>query len=714
MTRKRVVTVDTETHLIAPGVPAPKLVVAAFTDGTGPGTLEVPPQAIESFKALTRDLNVTLNNTHICYDFGVFAAADASAVDGIFNALETNRVLDTTLLEALHDNASGRMFLADNGAPMRRYSQAFLEKRYLGVDRSEAKHGVDAWRMRYAELDGMPLLAWPEEAKSYPLDDVCLAHELHKIQTSPTRENLAAFPDEMRFAWAAHLMRLWGIRTDPALVDVTLARIEAEHERSRREFFDAGIVRVRKCIKGDEPDEIDEVWLKQAFTRIFESQESWAERRRIDIEKALKALAKGKRLRFAVDTERLKELVLAAYQNDAPVTETGGVSTSRDTLIESGDELLEAYGEAGPNEKLYSTYRDVMRLGTKVPINAEINTIVDTQRTSMREPNLQQLPQKGGIRECFVPRDGWVFLSSDFVAYEMATLAQCCINLGFESEMGRAINAGKDLHILLAAEMAHVTYDEALARKAAKDPHILNLRKAAKPVNFGMGGLMGPPKMVFTARKQDVRFCELAGVTKRCADAKRVVKYGSRPIPPTCSECLKLAAQFKELWYRVFPEMKPYHQHTIAESKRGRVTSFGTGMVRGCDSANACSNHLFQNLAAQVMKRACWLLAKESYTDRSSILFNNYRQSVPVHDEIFAEVREEVAHECAQRQMAIMRQACLEFVPDVKIEIEPALMRRWFKGAAPAYAKDGRLKPWWPKDWAFEPDLQFKTQDEAA
>ena len=39
-----------------------------------------------------------------------------------------------------------------------------------------------------------------------------------------------------------------------------------------------------------------------------------------------------------------------------------------------------------------------------VPINPEFGSIKVTQRTSCRRPNLQQLPRKGGIRECFVPR----------------------------------------------------------------------------------------------------------------------------------------------------------------------------------------------------------------------------------------------------------------------------------------------------------------------
>lgn len=308
-----------------------------------------------------------------------------------------------------------------------------------------------------------------------------------------------------------------------------------------------------------------------------------------------------------------------------------------------------------------------------------------------------------------------MFLSSDFVAFEMATLAQCQLNLGLESPLADAINQGKDTHIMLAVEMAGgLSYEEGMRLKKAGDPFMGNMRTSAKPVNFGLGGLMGPPKLVFTARKQDVRFCELSGRAENCSEVPRVVKYGRRAIPPTCTECLSLAADYKEMWYRVW-QMQSYHAVTIASSEQGYIDSFGTGMIRAEESPNACSNHLFQNLAAQIMKRACYLIAREAYTDRSSVLFNNYRTTVPIHDEVFGECRESVLHECMLRQTALMREACLQFCPDVKIETEPAACRRWFKGAKTVFGKDGRLKPWWPskEKWVFEADQELMALDAA-
>ena len=723
---------DTETHLLQPGLAAPPLVVAATaTPEPGSERLYTRDDARTVFKSILRS-GATLENTYIVYDLGVMAADDPSCLPLIFQALDEDRIYDLGTLEALHDNYHGHMFRDSAGAPIGRYSQLLLELRHLKIDRSEQKHGPDSWRLRYHELDGVPLSQWPDDATEYPRADARNAIDIATRQRfGEGRQNLQCHADEMRFAFAAQLMHIWGIRTDPLLTAKVIARIEREHHESRQKFIGSGIVRIRPVAKDEQPDKIDEVFLSMLEDLLLEQDPAteWVKRRTLDLAAARKSLRRGRGLRFALDTTRLKDLVTLAYQGEPPVTETGKVSASRDTLVESDSALLEEYGEAGANEKLFSTYRAVLLQGTRLPINAEVNAIVETQRTSMRKPNLQQLPQKGMIRECFMARgyverggvlergaDPRVYLTSDWVAFEMSTLAQCCINLGIESEMAKAINRDEDLHIKLAARVSQMSYAEAMALKASDDPAMANLRKAMKPVNFGLGGLLGPPRLVFTARKQDVRFCELAGVSPSCAQNPRVVTWYRRSIPPTCGECLQLAAMYKDLWYEVFPEMVEYHKRTVADADRGYVTSFGSGMIRGNELPTACSNHYFQNLAAQIAKRATYLLARESYTDTRSVLFENYRSEVLVHDEIFAEVREPFLHDCMKRQVEVMTTASAPYLTDVKVGIEPAACRRWFKGAKPVYTKVGLLKPWWPslEKWTFEPDRELQTADLAA
>lgn len=325
------------------------------------------------------------------------------------------------------------------------------------------------------------------------------------------------------------------------------------------------------------------------------------------------------------------------------------------------------------------------------------------------------------------PWEVWLYVSMDYSMLELCTLAQITYSLGFGTAMRDAINAGQDLHARLASRILGITYDEGIRLKKAGDPQFKAMRQTAKPVNFGKPGLMGPPKMVFTARKDGAYFCELAdgwkGETgKGCRQHERVTTWGlpgsSRAIPPTCVRCLELAKTYSDLWYQEWFEMKDYHEFTVATARACEggepLESMGLGIRRLETSANAVSNHFFQNLAAQGAKHAAYLLSKEAYTDRSSILFNNYRTVVFVHDENFGEVREPVAHEVAWRACKVLKDGMQEFTPDVMISLEPALQRRWFKNAERVEDKNGRLKPWWPKDWAYAPDAELMREDTEA
>ena len=710
---------DIETHLIQPGLPTPPMVCGAV-DGGGHPVLLAKEDALDALEqALTSGRPI--GGSNVCYDLAISAVERPRLMPLIFQAFERGRVVDTHVLEALHDNARGLLFREANGAPFFAYKLLMLENRYLSIDRTAQKE--NGWRFRYAELDGVPVEQYPPEAVEYPRADAHNEREILLMQLADGRENVHCLPAEMRAAWFLRLSSIWGLRTDPVMVEKVAGQIRTEHEESRRRFFAEGITRVRPCTKKagahETGDDITAEWLEQARA-LIPAECSWRMRRFEDLDAAKKAIAAGRPIRFAEDKARLRELVVEAYQGMPPETAGGATrgpetSTSRDTLVESGSDLLESYGESGPNEKLFSTYLSVLEQGTTVPICPEVNTFVATQRCSYREPNLQQLPRKGDIRECFKAREGWLYSSADYGTLELCTLAQVCLWLFGSSRMAEALNAGQDLHTRLAARIMGIGYEEALALKDAGDPTLKAMRQTSKPINFGLPGLMGPPKLVATARKDGVRFCELAGVGPSCSAHQRLTQYKGRAIAPTCCECLTLAVKYSKLWREEWPEMVEYHECTVAQAEecdRGTpLVSFGSGMLRLEPNPNAVSNHFFQNLAAQGAKHAGWLLAKESYTDESSVLFGNYRTAVFVHDETFAEVREEAAHECALRQSEVMVAGMKEFVPDVRITAEPALCRRWFKGAEKTFDKGGRLKPWWPKKWEWEPDQEIMRAD---
>jgi len=65
-----------------------------------------------------------------------------------------------------------------------------------------------------------------------------------------------------------------------------------------------------------------------------------------------------------------------------------------------------------------------------------------------------------------------------------------------------------------------------------------------------------------------------------------------------------------------------------------------------------------------------------------------------VHDELIVECPEETAPEAADEVSRLMIEAMEEYTPDVPIEAEPALMRRWSKNAESIRDANGRLEVW--------------------
>lgn len=286
--------------------------------------------------------------------------------------------------------------------------------------------------------------------------------------------------------------------------------------------------------------------------------------------------------------------------------------------------------------------------------------------------NLQNLPRFPGVRECVIPRDGFVFVSVDYESIELRTLAQAILRIVGRSTLAERYqrDPGYDPHTAFAGRMLGIDYAEAMRRKAAGDKEIKKYRQLAKAPNFGYPGGMGPDKMVAYAWKS----------------------YG---IKITRDEAVNL----REVWFAENPEMKDYFAHVAAVVDAGGeaggiFTQLGSGRVRGrCGFTDGCNGY-FQGLAADGGKAALFAVSAECYADPSSPLFG-CRPVAFIHDEILAEVHESTAHECATRIIEIMEREMTRFVPNVPVRAAPALCRRWYKNAEAVYV-DGRLVPWEP------------------
>ncbi len=450
--------------------------------------------------------------------------------------------------------------------------------------------------------------------------------------------------------------------------------------------------------------------------------------------------------------EILKRLERSHPDITFPSTPTGMYVTKQDVLEELAavEPFISTLLKFKSIEKLQSTFLTKM---SRPCVHPSFDPLMVTGRTSsFGEINAQNLPRDDRVRSCFTASPGHVFIDADYSTVEMATLAQAALSqFGLDSAMAAAINAGRDLHTLVAARVtgkaeAEITRDE---------------RQKAKPINFGKPGGMGGDGL------------------QRYAKAS----YGL-VLPLDEVEALTRS------WFDLFPEMKHFLQH---DSDPGtdiasffRLTPFSffeqTGSRRFLDhpdnrgreetpscilgwmcrnvlkdtnpkqrNGNDYSPDLIEYCWMQVESRAEWLgeaacaavrlrqpspqlagdiqccvdqkgcftltgrlRANASYCARHNTLFQGlaadgaklalwrlwrtgYRIVNFIHDEMLIEVEEESdLHLHAEAIRRLMIHGMREVVPDVQIEVEYAASRRWYKSAERVMDAEGRLLLWEP------------------
>jgi len=635
----RTVAWDTETHLIRPGCVAPRLVCMSVAEILGGPVTQnllydnLDRKAVHKFRNLINDPEVLLVGHNVVYDLGVLCAEDPDSIPYVFKALEEGRVRCTLVRQKLLDIAAGELDFRRSihgGVPVKtKHTLAALSEHW--INQKLAKEGT--YRLRYGELDGVPLEKWPPEAEEYAKKDA----ETTLVVWNAQQESIArdfetadgkhdgVLPNEIEqncAAWSLHLMSLWGVRTDPK------ATFELNEELS-----------------------------SQAGAMCAELQKAGLMRE--DGTKDLKAI----RDRIALAYAKLKK--------EPPKTAKGAISTDEETLREAPDEVLKTLAKFGEISKLLSTYIPILQRGNVFPICARYNVLVASGRTSCSDPNLQNPPRKGKVREAFIPRPGNVFVAVDYDTLELRAWSQVNLDLFKFSMMAEALRAGQDLHPRVAATLLGCTYEEALARIEAGDKDALEKRQLAKPLNFGLPGGMGADKFVDFLATQKVKLHE---------DRDEAVKLVKRMITEwkkTWSESFKFFAYVSEI------------NGTMRQLRSGRIR----GGVTYCDAANS----FFQGLAADGAKRALWLVAKACYVDQMSPLYG-CRPVLFLHDEIIIEAPEARVHGAGYELARLMIEAMAFFIPDVPITAKPAAMRKWLKGCKPVHI-DGVLVPSRPEKY---------------
>lgn len=623
------ISIDSETFLITESCKTPRLVcMSVAVDGEPAPFLLNSKEAEEWWYSTEPQSTYVFHNAP--FDLAVFRAAFGEQLASKFWELyERGLIRDTSIRERLLDIRKGCLS-SEKGA----YSLATLANKYCGakLDKSD-----DGWRMRYSELADVPTKEWPERAVKYALEDAKYTLEVYKAQerifeASPLPPGEEA--RQVKAHWALHLTSLRGLRTDAEAVKKLEDRIHLSLELARKYLH----------IKG-----------------VFHKQKKDPS--------MLKLSKEGEPMKNMAIIKGLVEQAYQAKGIPVPKTEKGNICTDATTLEESGCEVLGTLASISNDTKIRTSYLPLLQSCISKRIQTNFNPLLETGRTSSFKPNVQQWPRNGAVRECLIPEDGYVFVSCDYDTLELRCLAQVLLWRFGNSAMASAIKSGRDLHLMVAAQLSGLEYDEAFEKFQKDDELVLENRQRAKVANFGFAGGLGPATFV--------KYAAGAGLSITLDDAFKI----------------------RNSWLATWPEMHRYFN--VAAERTGdfgdkTLTHWVSGRQVSGLTFTAYCNYQFQGLAADGAKSALYETVKLCLTNPSSSLYGSHPYNF-VHDSIDIESPVDKAAEAAVELKRVMEEQMQKWMPDIPVTATACMMRRMYKKAKPVYGPDGRMVPWEPK-----------------
>lgn len=649
--------------------------------------------------------------TNTAFEASVVMAHMPRLKDKVLKAYNENRITDILIREKLRvlaDTGDLSYGVLPNGAKMKlKFSQAELEFRLLGVDRSAEKDDDNGWRKNYFALRGIPAKEYPAEAYQYSFDDAYHGRQIHEIQESC--EYLSAQYLNVRAALALQLSSCWGFPVDAEVVEQLIKELGAKCEdRCFPHLLQAGILRP------SEPAQPYAKQLEKAVALLGRSPADWSafvpelEAKGIKFKKPKASSINEGLLRAQVAK------VCESAQLKPVLTDGGDISFNEEQMAQLGglDPTVDEYIARAEVYKLVHT--DLPRMRT-TRVHPKYNPLITTGRTSSfgnrkddKDPaypavNIQQVDPR--IRHAFIATPGHVICSVDYNFIELVSAAQTCLDLLGYSTLATWINAGQDPHARLGSVLARrmaepsefwkpsdnndTNYSNFLPTKKT-DPKFYKLwRTLAKPTGLGNWGGYGAAKFVSVTKKPPYSI-------------DLVTMFGG------LEAALRVARELKAEWSAALPEANDYFNMirrdfvdfdwSVGEEQRYCYTSPVGGMLRSnCVFTEAINGRALQTPTAEGAKISLWMLAEALYDDTiGSVLFGS-RLLAFVHDEVLVEIPEdELMHERAMEVARIMRDGMSQVMTRVKVGAEPALMRRWNKAAEPVFGPDGRLKVWTP------------------
>jgi hypothetical protein len=477
------------------------------------------------------------------------------------------------------------------------------------------------WRLRYGSLANTPITAWPIEALRYLRDDVSALD--HLVPAVAEERDLAR--QSIHDWWLSHPGRT-GVRTDAARVAVLA-------ERVRRECAEAQAA----CGPIFRPN----------GSRDMKALHAAAEAAGVTARTAPSARFPAGQLQVTQETiEGLDHPVLAAY--------------SRFLTLDAHRSRLLPQLE---RERVTCRYR-LAATGRAIASGAKGRDAAGKQITI--GTNIQNLPKKGGWRECLIPdADDHVWIVADFTGLELGTFAEILDHRYGCSTLAASLRAGIDGHLAMAAQLAGCSlasmvaaYRGELGAEARAFADLM--RQTAKGPNFGFPGGLGPGGFVAYMRAMGQRL-ELAE-----------------------------AARLRAAWLASDPTYGRYLDDAgIAARMQAPIIGYRSGLVRASTRYTEHANTPFQELGASLAKAAGYAISRACVLDIGPL--GGCRVAIFAHDEFVISAPRSRAPEAAEQVKELCRDTASRFLSHVPMHADPLLVPRWSKSAKPKRGPDGAL-----------------------
>jgi DNA polymerase-1 len=280
-----------------------------------------------------------------------------------------------------------------------------------------------------------------------------------------------------------------------------------------------------------------------------------------------------------------------------------------------------------------------------------------TGRTSIIDPPIQQIPQRGEYRDLildiFVAEEGWLFGSRDLSQSELRIMGW----LAQDPVIMDALKKGIDLHTLTASNVMRIPLD-----KVTKSD-----RQKAKPINFGF--IYGMQASTFVEYAKD--------------------EYG-------IVYTLKEAEQFREAYFNTYKAIRGFHNYMSRVVSENGFVYTPLGRKRRLPGIHSKDYALRSmairqaiNTPVQAFSSDLALLGMKLFQDAiesSSTLRGNVKILWFKHDEIFFTAKKEVMNEamkvlksCMEHRVKVYIHKHFGLVVDYPIETDGKVGKSWWR-----------------------------------